>query len=285
MSLTVQPLTDELLDEANRVMMAAFRSSSRRDELAFYQSLKPNAWLMATVDDAVAGMGGVTCYGSFAWLGLMAVDPAMQRRGIGQALVEALVVRARELGSPAVLLDASDAGAPLYARLGFVEDDHVRVYARETQTAPTEGNPEPEQRVTPLASEDLPALVEFDTHYFGGPREPLLAASLHLYAGRVFATRDELGAITGYIVAQEQRFGPWVAATPEAAEILLAQALTLPYANAPTALVPALNHDATVLLERFGFTSSRELRHMRYNGEPGVQRRERIYGQASFAIG
>src|SRR5262249_36456145 len=132
---------------------------------------------------------------------------------------------------------------------------------------------------------DLPALVEFDTRFFGGPREALLAASLHLHAGRVFATRDESGAICGYIVAQEQRVGPWVAATLETAETLLAHALTLPYANALTVLAPALNHGATDLLERFGFTSTRELRHMRYGGEPGLQRRERIYGQASFAIG
>jgi GNAT superfamily N-acetyltransferase len=274
-----------MLDEADRVLMAAYRSSSRRDELTFYQSLKPNAWLAATADGVPAGLGGVTCYGSFAWLGLMAVDPGMQRRGIGQALVEALVVRAKELGSPAVLLDASDAGAPLYARLGFVVDDHIRVYARETETALTVGNPAAVQRVTPLAREDLPALVEFDTRLFGGPRGALLAVSLHLYAGRVLATHDELGAITGYVVTQEQRLGPWVAATPEAAETLLAHALTLSNANAPTMLVPALNHDATDLLERFGFTASRELRHMRYGGEPGLQRRERIYGQASFAIG
>jgi hypothetical protein len=266
-------------------MMAAFRSSSRRDELAFYRSLQPNSWLVATMDSAPVGVGGVTCYGPFAWLGLMAVDPAMQRRGIGQALVEALIVRAHELGCTTVLLDASDAGAPVYARVGFVEDDRVRVYARESQTVPVEGNPEAAQRVTPLTRDDLPALVDFDTRHFGASREDLLVASLHLYADRVFATRDESGALTGYLVAQEQRFGPWVAATPETAETLLGHALTLPYATAPSVLVPALNRDATDLLERTGFRSSRELRHMRHGGEPALQRRERICGQASFAIG
>jgi Acetyltransferase (GNAT) family/Acetyltransferase (GNAT) domain len=265
--------------------MAAFRSSSRRAELAFYRSLKPNSWLVATLDGALVGLGGVTSYGPFAWLGLMAVDPSMQRRGIGQALVEALIVRARELGSPAVLLDASDAGAPVYARMGFIVDDHVRVYTRQTQTVPVEGNPEAAQRVTPLTRDDLPALVEFDARYFGASREALLAASLHLYVGRVFATRDEPGRITGYLVAQEQRFGPWVAATPEAAEALLAHALTLPYPAAPSVLVPALNRHAIDLLERTGFMASRELRHMRHGGEPALQRRERLYGQASFAIG
>ena len=79
------------------------------------------------------GLGGVTSYGPFAWLGLMAVDPARQRRGIGQTLVEALVARAQELGSAVVLLDASDAGAPVYERVGFVDDDRVRVYTWAAQ--------------------------------------------------------------------------------------------------------------------------------------------------------
>lgn len=285
MSFTVQPLTDELLDEADRVLMAAYRSSSRRDELAFYQSLKPNAWLAATVDGEVAGLGGVTCYGPFAWLGLMAVDPAMQRRGIGQALVEALIVRAREIGSPVVLLDASDAGAPVYARLGFVVDDRVRVYTRELSASKLDGDSLARRSVTPLTLDDLPTLVDFDARFFGASREALLAASLHLYAGHVFATHNESGALTGYVVVQEQRFGPWVAATPEAGEALLMHTLTLSYSGTLSVLVPALNRDAAKLLERSGFTSSRELRHMRFGGEPGLQRRERIYGQASFAIG
>jgi predicted N-acetyltransferase YhbS len=285
MSLAIQPLTDDLLDEADRILMAAFRSPSRRAELAFYRSLKPNGWLVATVDGAPAGLGGVTSYGSFAWLGLMAVDPAMQRRGIGHALVGALIVHARELGSPAVLLDASDAGAPVYARLGFAVDDHVRVYTRELPDTRLNGDSLAAQHATPLTRDDLPALVDFDARSFGGLREALLAASLQLYADRVFATRDESGTITGYVVAQEQRLGPWVAATPEAAEALLAHALTLQYVAAPSVLVPALNRDATELLERSGFGSSRELRHMRYGCEPGLQRRERLYGQASFAIG
>ncbi len=285
MSLSIQPLTTDLLDQADRVLMAAFHPPSRRDELAFYQSLKPNGWLVATLDGAVVGLGGVTCYGSFAWLGLMAVDPEMQRHGIGQALVNALIRRARELGCEAVLLDASSAGAPLYTRLGFVVDDHVGVYTREAQTAPTKGASEAGQHVAPLSQHDLPALLEFDTRSFGGPREPLLAASFHLYPGRVLATHDASGALTGYLVAQEQRLGPWVAATPEGAEALLAHALTLPYPGAVSALVPALNRDATELLERYGFASSREMPHMRYGGEPRLQQRGRLYGQASFAIG
>jgi len=285
MSLTIQPLTDDLLDEADRILMAAFRSPSRKAELVLYRALQPNSWLVAVMDGALVGLGGVTSYGSFAWLGLMAVDPAMQRRGIGQALVEALVIRARELGGAMVLLDASDAGAPVYERVGFVEDDRVRVYTCEAQNSQRDANRPATQEVTPLTQDDLPALVAFDAGYFGAPREAVLAMCLRLSADRALLTRDTTGAINGYLIAFEERIGPWIAATPEAAEALLAQALKLPFSTTPSVFIPAQNRDAIDLLERSGFRSSRELRHMRYGGEPGLQRRERLYGQASFAIG
>jgi predicted N-acetyltransferase YhbS len=285
MTLSIQPLTDDLLDEADHILMAAFRSPSRRAELAFYLSLQPNGWLVATLDGALAGLGGVTCYGPFAYLGLMAVDPSLQQRGIGQALVEALVMRAQELGNEVVLLDASDAGAPLYARLGFIEDDRVRVYTREAQETSLNSNSIATPLVAPLTQDDLVALAAFDARHFGARREAMLAGSLRLYPGRVFGARDELGEITGYFVAQEQRIGPWVAATPAVAEALLAHALTLSYSANPAVLVPALNRDAIELLERTGFTSSRELRHMRHGGKSALERRKRVYGLASFAIG
>jgi len=285
MSLLVQPLTDDLLDQADRILMAAFRSPSRRDELALYRALQPDGWLVATLDGAPVGLGGVTSYGPFAWLGLMAVDPARQRQGIGQTLVEALVARAQELGSAVVLLDASDAGAPVYERVGFVDDDRVRVYTWAAQNSQRDTTSPATQKVTPLTQNDLPALVAFDARYFGAERAMALAMCLRLYADRALLTCDATGAINGYLIAFEERIGPWIAATPEAAEALLAQALTLPYSTTPSVFVPALNRDARDLLERTGFTPARELRHMRYGGEPALQRRERLYGQTSFAIG
>jgi GNAT superfamily N-acetyltransferase len=282
MSLSIQPLTANLLDEADRVLMASFRSPSRRAELSLYMALQPDGWLVATLDGALVGLGGVTCYGPFAYLGLMAVDPAMQRRGIGQALVEALVIRARDLGCEMVLLDASDEGAPVYARVGFVVDDRVRVYTRETADLVESTS---FQSVRSLGQDDLTALVAFDTPLFGAPREAALAMCLRQYVDRALVIRNVGGAIDGYLIAFEERIGPWVAATPETAEGLLTHALTLPFTTGPSVFVPALNRAAIELLERSGFTSSRALRHMRYGGEPALERRRRLYGQASFAIG
>ncbi len=54
-------------------------------------------------------------------LRLLAVDPSARSRGIGQALVEACMQRARELGRPLLLHTTPymPAAQRLYARLGF----------------------------------------------------------------------------------------------------------------------------------------------------------------------
>src|SRR5262249_46039966 len=158
-------------------------------------------------------------------------------------------------------------------------------YTREAQKTSVEGNPLAAKQVTPLTRADLPTLVSFDARHFGAARDAVLAMCLQRYGERMFATRDETGALTGYLVAQEQRIGPWVAATPAGAEALLAHTLTLAFAAPAAVLAPALNRDAIELLERYGFTSSRELRHMRHGGAPALERRRRVYGLASFAIG
>lgn len=54
---------------------------------------------------------------------MLAVDPAAQGRGVGQALVEACIARARALDSTAIVICVRDFSLPaqrLYTRLGFV---------------------------------------------------------------------------------------------------------------------------------------------------------------------
>ena len=85
MSLSIQPLTDDLLDEADRVLMAAFRSPSRRDELAFYQSLQPNAWLVATMPSVgsrsktAAGSGARSGEAVFSIAGTVSAIPLARK--------------------------------------------------------------------------------------------------------------------------------------------------------------------------------------------------------------
>lgn len=51
---------------------------------------------------------------------MLGVDPKWQRNGVGKALTQWGLERAQEEGIPAGL-EASEAGEPMYLKLGFVE--------------------------------------------------------------------------------------------------------------------------------------------------------------------
>jgi hypothetical protein len=183
------------------------------------------------------------------------------------------------------LLDASPAGEPLYRRLGFVADDQSDVWQREQPFAPlASGQPLRATSVTPVRPEDVPELIAFDQPRFGANRGSVFAALLTEFPGCACATRDGLGQLTGFLFTQPDKLGPWVAATPAAAEQLLQHALTLPFAARSTVLVPGANPAAATLLQQTGFVKRRSLQHMRLGGAPSRPRLQ-IYGLSSFALG
>ena len=120
MTISIHTLTAADLDRADTIQYAAYGGGSRKDRLQLYMSLQPDGWLLATLDGEPAGIAGGTNYGSVGHIGLVAVDPSKQRRGVALALMEHLLSWFAELRCPVIQLDASEAGAPLYRRLCFV---------------------------------------------------------------------------------------------------------------------------------------------------------------------
>ena len=180
-----------------------------------------------------------------------------------------------------MLLDASQAGEPLYLQYGFVEDDRTAYMRRVQNTAAPITHFEEFSR---LKAKDFAKLVAFDTTYFGASREALLATYYVNDPQRVFITRGSRGNITGYLIAQAQTIGPWVAHSVEDAEQLLQCALALPYSAEPVVFVSARNIAALTLLARYGFVQTRSLGHMR-RGLPVQRGRETtLYGQASLGL-
>ena len=98
----------------------------------------PGRWYVAADDPADAaldagqgagaeeprlvGYAGLWFDGDVTQVMTIGVAPAMQRQGIGSALLEALVARSRDLGAMAVLLEVrvdNDPAVALYERFGF----------------------------------------------------------------------------------------------------------------------------------------------------------------------
>lgn len=98
------------------------------------------AWL-ATADDVVIAGAGVQLRpliprprpGGGVLSGLQGlivnvfVEPEWRRRGIAEALMRAVIADARENGLANLVLHASDAGRPLYERLGFATTNEMRL--------------------------------------------------------------------------------------------------------------------------------------------------------------
>lgn len=283
MTCTIRRLAPDDLDAADTIATVAYGHGSRRRELARYLALRPDGWLLALLDGTPAGIVGTTEFGPFAYVGLMAVHPEFQRRGIARRLMDHLIALLDERGCPAILLDASAAGEPLYRSLGFVVDDRAVFYERAAD-APRLPAPPNTHAVSRLRREDLPAVAAFDAPRFGAERGDVLASYLDA-PDRAFVSRGAARQVCGFLFAQRQALGPWMAETPEDAEALLARALALPFDGAPSVIAPESHEYAARLLSRYGFAPQRTLAHMRRGGEPMPARRAHLYGQASFAIG
>ena len=281
MTISIYTLTAADLDRADAIQQAAYGGGSRKDRLQMYMSIQPDGWLIASLDGQPAGIAGGTNYGTVGHIGLVAVHPSMQRRGVALALMEHLLNWFAAQRCPLIQLDASEAGAPLYRRLGFVEDEKTLGFSLDDCTL----QPVRSERISQLRADDIPALVAFDTPIFGGEREAVFAATLAEAPERAFVAHDHEGQISGYLFAQSQVLGPWAAHTPAIADELLAAALTLPFGGAIRTLTPGSNPDAATLLMRYGFSPQRMLRRMRYGGTAAAGRRELLYGQTSLAIG
>ena len=281
--VTIRSFTTADLEVADDLLKAAFRASdSFRVDLQRYLAIQPDGWFFATSSDAPAGMVGAIDYGRFAYIGLMAVHPTMQSRGFGRALMQHLLTWLDARGTSMALLDATEAGRPLYATFGFHEQDDACVFAQQHASRLAVCRTD---QVQLLRFQELPAVVAFDRPIFGAERGAVLGALLTDFPERFFVVYDDTGQVSGYCCVQMRRLGPWAARWPTDAEALLQAALGLSYAGPPQVIVPQMNRAAVQLLERYGFHLVRATRHMRRGGSGLPGQRELLYGQVSFAIG
>ena len=282
MDIAVRSLTEADIAVAAEIFRSAFRTSvDRMADLERYVALQPDGWLLAIVQGMPVGLVGAVDYGPFAYIGMMGVRPEFQRHGIGHALMRQLLAWLDARGTPMALLDASEAGAPMYVQLGFVQEDLACLFEHPHYT-PSRSRAE---HVHHLQRQDIESIADLDAPIFGASRASLFRILLADFPERAFVTRDEAGQVSGYLFAQPGRLGPWVAKRRQDAELLLQAAMSLPFEAAPVVIAPQVNAAAIELLERFGFQFMRSCRHMRRGGSNVPSWRALIYGQTSFAVG
>jgi predicted N-acetyltransferase YhbS len=284
-------LADEAdLVAADRMFCAAYeRTASVLAHLRLHRQIEPAMFWVAEDDGRIVGTAGGIDYGAIAYVGMMAVDPAWQRRGIARRLLAEVLRAIDARGCQTVLLDATEKGAPLYATFGFVDDGTARVFEYEAQGAEARGRhsaaAEIEKNDVRHGVPDLREMVGFDQRAFGACREKLLAALVEQHRPRCLTAHSSDGELAGYLFARDPILGPWAARDTQIAEALLSEALALEFASRPQVMVPPSNNAAAELLLRHGFAERRSLRHMRRGVATRAGRPGWMYGQSSFAHG
>lgn len=228
------------------------------------------------------GTGSGISYGRLGVVGNMVVDPAHRRRGLGAAILEAVMAFLAARGCERLELSATALGRPLYRRFGFVPARRglsVVVPRLPVATAAAAGLGE----AGPSAAAEV---RRFDTPRFGGDRGTLVARML-ADADRPVLVARTAGRLAGWawVRPDATRIGPLVADSPELAVALVGEA----FRRMPSAATLRLNLPAPTEVARQRLAAagaSFEAWEGRMAFGPAIPRRdETMYASAVGALG
>lgn len=244
----------------------------------------PRARCLVAVNPAgqVVGVGSGIAYGALGFVGNMIVDARYRRRGLGSAILVAVIEFLAELGVVRFELFATAEGRTLYARHAF------EAAGRSAMVRVHRGIEAPDLGITVSAAspEEQDELASFDAPRFGGDRVRLLRGMLADQSRPLMLARLG-GEVVGYawLRPDGERVGPLVADSPEAAVTLLAEAFVrMPGAEVIGLNLPAGNRLGAQRLAELG--AAIEPWDGRMARGPQVPRRdEAIYGNTVGALG
>jgi GNAT superfamily N-acetyltransferase len=180
--------------------------------------------LAAWMNGRLAGTALWWRYQGQARIGMVIVDPALHRAGIGRKLVHAVLDGIRE---PTIILNSTLAGEALYRSLGFSPVGAIIQHQGSSVSIP----PVPlraGERIRPLGRQDAPVLAALDAEAMGTDRARVIEALIG--AGEAVVL-DDGGKSVGFAICRRfgrgQLIGPVIARDTAAARALIAYWLGL----------------------------------------------------------
>lgn len=215
-AIRLRPMTSKDIDAATELS----REQSwphREEDWAFFLALGEG--IVATSGGHVVGTIMAWRFGAdYASIGMVIVSPAMQGRGLGRQLMEAMIA---QLDGRSIVLNATDEGLPLYRKLGFVETGTIYQHQAVASAMPL-AELRPGERVRPTGGAD-DMLGELYSRASGMDRAALFDR-LAEEGSTVVLARDHVP--TGF--AQLRRFGRgWLVGPVVAPDAAGAKALIL----------------------------------------------------------
>jgi hypothetical protein len=186
--------------------------------------VSPQGCRAAVARDQVVGTVTTVNYQDrFAWVGMVLVDPDFRGEGIGTRLLKLSFEILK--GVPAIRLDATPQGRPVYERLGFVAEYGLSRMQIEVIEGPSSTHPLGSR---PMTAQDLEIILELDRTVFGADRGPLLSWALAQAPEYAWVLEGASG-IDGYCFGRHgftfEQIGPVIAHRQEGAEQLVASCL------------------------------------------------------------
>jgi creatinine amidohydrolase/Fe(II)-dependent formamide hydrolase-like protein/ribosomal protein S18 acetylase RimI-like enzyme len=234
-----------------------------------FLALNPAGCFVAVHNGRVVGTVTTLNYqGLVSWIGMLLVDPAYRRRGIGTRLMRRAIDSLSACET--IKLDATPLGQPLYQQLGFrAEYGLVRM---------TNGAASPVRETTagvPLADRSFGPILALDRKAFGADRSPLLRALWQRtpeMAWQWVKDRRVRGFCLGRRGATYAQIGPLIAERTEDAVTLCSAAMQNLAGQALVLDVPASQEAFLAWLREAGFGEERRLTRMVLgtNGAPGI---------------
>lgn len=236
-------------------------------EFRFVLKVFPSGCWVARKEGRVSGFVTSIKYQRSGWIGNLLVRQRHRGHGIGRMLMARALASLDDAGASTIWLTASEAGRPLYEKLGFVARDRVVRWRGRGIAA----------SVTAQDLVDRPRVEELDRLGWGDNRSLILDDVLEHGA----LLENDGGYCVMQKVADGFQLGPWGCKTKDQATDLLDRALALAGSGEVVLDSPESNLVAASILEKAGLNPSGRTVLM-YRGATPAYQPELIYALASM---
>jgi creatinine amidohydrolase/Fe(II)-dependent formamide hydrolase-like protein/predicted N-acetyltransferase YhbS len=216
---------------------------------------------VAVQDGRVVGSVVALKYDARGWIGMMLVHPDWRGRGVGRLLMQSAMQSLADC--PAIGLDATPAGKPLYAKFGFRDEySIVRLTHRCVPIIEAEHNAG--GVLCPASSEMFSQFVALDSAASGFAR-PLILKELATHLPTAWALRgdDKISAFgLGRPGSNFYQIGPVVGESTADARSVIAKSLSNLIGRSVVIDVPVRHTAILKWLQSLGFVREREFTRM-----------------------